>query len=152
MNTEEPTNRIFVQVVKNFTTSPEKVFDAWLDTGKLSEWMFGPNVRDEEIVKLESQPYKDGTFSFVVRRDGQLLNHIGTYQEFNRPHRLVFTWGIESEPEDESVVTVEIKTTENGCRVTLTHKLPEKWAEYTENTEAEWSFMLDKLQKVLGRL
>lgn len=34
---------------------------------------------------------------------------------------------------------------ENGCRVTLTHELPDKWEEYTESTEAAWSLMLDKL-------
>jgi uncharacterized protein YndB with AHSA1/START domain len=145
MNAKASPNRISVQVVKDFTVTPEKVFDAWLDTGKLNEWMFGPKVRDEQIVKLEAHPYKGGTFSFVVRRDGQLLNHLGTYLEFNRPHRLVFTWGIEAESEDESVVTVEITATGNGCRVTLTHELPEKWADYTESTEAAWSFMLDKL-------
>lgn len=149
MNTDEPTNRIFARVVKEFATTPENVFDAWFDTGKLNEWMFGPKVRDEEIVKLESHPTKGGTFSFVVRRDGQFLNHLGTYLEFNRPHRWVFTWGIEAESEDESVVTVEITPSENGCLVTLTHELPEKWAEYTENTEAEWSFMLDKLYELL---
>lgn len=127
----------------------QNVFDAWFDTGKLNEWMFGPKVRDEEIVKLESQPYKGGTFSFVVRRDGQLLNHIGTYLEFNRPQRLVFKWGVESEY--ESVVTVEIASSENGDHVTLTHELPDKWEEYTESTEAAWSFMLDKLYELFNQ-
>lgn len=151
MNTNKSSDRVFVQVVKNFGTSPENIFDAWFDTGKLNEWMFGPKVRDEEIVKLESYPCKGGTFSFVVRRDGQLMNHLGTYLEFNRPHRLVFTWGIESESEDESEVTVEITPSETGCRMTLTHELPEKWAEYTESTEAEWSLMLDKLYDIFNQ-
>lgn len=149
MNTKESANWISVQVVKDFTTTPEKVFDAWLDTGRLPEWMFGPKVRDEEIVRLESHPYQNGTFSYVVRRDNQVLNHLGTYLEIIRPHRIVFTWGIESESDDDSKVTIEITAIDSGCRLTLTHELLPQWAEYTDRTKDEWNYMLDKLHKVL---
>jgi uncharacterized protein YndB with AHSA1/START domain len=150
MNAKASTNRISVQVVKDFTVTPEKVFDAWLDTDTLNEWMFGPKVRDEQIVKLEAHPHKDGTFSFAVRRENEIINHVGTYLEINRPHRLVFTWGVESESEGESVVTIEITSIENGCRLTLTHELPPQWAEYADRTEAAWSYMLDKLNTMLS--
>lgn len=136
-----------VRVVKEFNALPEKVFDAWIDTGMLAEWMFGPKVRDEEIVNLEIDPRKTGKFSFAVRREGAVINHVGTYLELNRPYRIIFTWGVQGESEDESTVTVEITSTENGCRLTLTHELDSKWAEYADQTKDGWTYMLDKLQE-----
>lgn len=135
-----------VKVAKDFSAPTAKVFDAWLDPEMIGQWMFGPDVREEEIVKLETDPVEDGTFSFAVRRDGELINHLGKYHELKRPHRLVFTWGIESESEDESVVTIDIESTENGCRLTLVHELDPKWEEYAERTKESWSHMLDKLK------
>lgn len=82
-----------VKIVKQFNAQPEKVFDAWLDTNMLSRWMFGPNVRDEEIIKLENTPEKEGHFSYAVKREAQKLNYIGTYREIQRPNLLIFTWG-----------------------------------------------------------
>lgn len=56
--------------------------------------MFGPAVRDEAIVRLDLAPHVGGSFSFVVRRQGEEINHVGTYLEIERRRRLVFTWGI----------------------------------------------------------
>jgi len=77
--------QIKITVTKNFNVPAKKVFDAWLDTDFLSKWMFGPDVRDEEIIKLETNPEKYGTFSFMVRRGDDVLNHLGTYLEVDRP-------------------------------------------------------------------
>ncbi len=81
-----------VKVVKHFNVPVEKVFDAWLDPYMIGRWMFGPELRNEEIIKLETNPETGGTFSFVVRRDGEELDHKGTYREVKRHERLVFTW------------------------------------------------------------
>lgn len=43
-------------VERQFEVTPEKVFDAWLDPDRLAQWMFGPKVRDEEIVRLTLDP------------------------------------------------------------------------------------------------
>ncbi|MEX0647438.1 MAG: SRPBCC family protein [Balneolaceae bacterium] len=133
-----------VKIIKDFGVPAEKVFDAWIDPKWISRWMFGPDVRDEEIIKLEASPKKNGTFSYVVRREGELINHLGTYLEVNR-----FTWGVEGVSEEESTVTIEIVSTENGCRLTLIHQLDPEWSEYTERTKEGWSFIMDKLKDLL---
>lgn len=112
--------------------------------------MFGPEVRDEEIIKLKTNPKKGGNFTFVVRRGDEVINHLGTYLELNRSDRLVFTWGIESESEDESMVTIDIESTENGCRLTLVHELDPKWEEYADRTREGWNTMLDMLKNLTG--
>lgn len=137
-----------VKVEKQFSISAERVFDAWLDTEMIERWMMGSDLRDEEILKLETNPKVGGTFSFVVRRDGEELDHKGTYREVDRPNRLVFTWGVNEEAGDESVVTIDIEPTDNGCRLTLEHELDPKWEEYAERTKEGWTLMLDKLDEV----
>ncbi len=139
-----------VKIVKEFNASAETVFDAWLDTEIIGRWMFGPGLRDEEIVALNTNPEVGGTFSFVVHRDGEELDHKGTYREIDRPNRLVFTWGVNEEAGDESVVTIDITPTEDGCRLKLVHEMAPKWEEYRERTKEGWTLMLDKLKEVLG--
>lgn len=141
-----------ITISKDFNVSAEKVFDAWLEPDWIGRWMFGPEVREEEIIKLENKPEKGGTFSYVVKRDGDIINHTGTYREVQRPNRLVFTWGVDVEAGDESVVTITIQSTESGCQLTLVHKMDPKWAEYADRTREGWSYMLDKLKVLLEDL
>lgn len=85
--------RINVRVTRRYTAPPERVFDAWLDAEMIGKWMFGPALRDEEIVRLSLDARVGGSFSFVVRRQGEEIDHMGEYLEIDRPRRLVFTWG-----------------------------------------------------------
>ncbi|MBI2423706.1 MAG: SRPBCC domain-containing protein [Candidatus Hydrogenedentes bacterium] len=138
-----------VQVTHSFTTTPERVFDAWLDPHWIGQWMFGPNVREEEVLHLQTDPRVDGAFSFLVRRGETTIDHIGAYRELDRPHRLVFTWGIAGESVDESVVTILIEPTKEGCALSLTHVMDVKWAEYASRTQAGWTTMLNALANAL---
>ena len=81
----------------------------------------------------------------ISGRDCQSIRHVGTYREIDRSRRLVFTWGIAEESSDESVVTIEIRATDAGCELTLTHELDPKWADYASRTEAGWTKLLNAL-------
>ena len=143
--------RIQVQVKRRFDASAERVFDAWLDPQMIGQWMFGPALREEEILRIAVDARVGGSFSFLVRREEQELDHVGQYLEIDRPRRLVFTWGIGTTSEAESRVTVAIAAQEAGCELTLTHDMHPKWAEYASRTEAGWSRMLGVLAATLGR-
>ncbi len=147
MSTQPQVN---VRVQKRFEASPERVFDAWLDPLMVGRWMFGPAVRDEEVVRLDLAPRVGGSFSFVVRRQGDELDHIGEYLEIDRPRRLVFTWGIRQDSGDSSRVIVEVVPSGSGSELTLVHELDPHWAEYAARTEAGWSHMLAKLEEALA--
>ena len=142
MNTEPHVN---VRVTRRFSASPERIFDAWLDPEMIGRWMFGSAVRDEEIVRITIEARVGGSFSFVVRRQGQEIDHVGKYREMDRPRRLAFTWGIVGESEDESLVIIDIVPLETGSELTLTHEMDSKWADYTDSAKASWSKMLDAL-------
>lgn len=139
-----------VQVTRGFSASPERVFDAWLDPALIGRWMFGPALREEEILRIAVDARVGGKFSFLVRRQGMEIDHIGTYLELDRPRRLAFTWGIAGQSVDESRVIIEITPREPGCELTLTHELQPQWAEYADRTQAGWTKMVEALGKVLG--
>lgn len=141
-----------VRVTQRFEASAERVFDAWLDTQWIGRWMFGKALRDEEIVRLTLDARVGGKFSFVVRRHGQEIDHVGRYLELERPRRIVFTWGIAGVSDtDESRVVVEIAPRERGtgCELTLTHFLPAEWADYADRTRDGWTKMIGELDAAL---
>ena len=136
-------------VTRSFNLPVGRLFDAWLDTGLLSHWMFGPNVREEQIVRLSNDPREGGTFSFVVRRQANEIDHIGVYREIFRPHRLVFTWAAvqAGKSDGESVVVLDFKPLDLGSELRLAHELPAQWANFTEQSVQAWTRMLDTLAK-----
>ncbi|WP_141618128.1 SRPBCC domain-containing protein [Myxococcus sp. AB036A] len=140
-----------VRVTRRFNASPERVFDAWLEPEMVGQWMTGPTVRDEEVLRLAIDPRVGGKFSFFVRRAGEEIDHVGTYLEIDRPRRLVFTWHIDKEGDELSRVTVEISPRDTGCELTLTHEMDAKWADYASRTEQGWATMIDVLVRVLAQ-
>ena len=142
-------NDLAARVTRSFDTSAERIFDAWLNPDLIGCWMFGPSLRDEEVLRISIDPRVGGAFSFLVRRAGQELDHVGKYLEISRPHRLVFTWGVGEEADDSSVVSIEINPTQDGCELALTHRIHPDWADYVARTEAAWTKMLNALATLL---
>jgi uncharacterized protein YndB with AHSA1/START domain len=133
-----------------FSVAPERVFDAFLDTQMIGRFMFGPALRDEAIVSLTNDPRVGGTFSYIVRRQGQEFDHAGEYLEIDRPRHLVFTWRVGQDPSGgESRVVIDIAPIINGCELTLTQEMTHGWEDFVEKAKAAWGKMLDKLTEVL---
>jgi uncharacterized protein YndB with AHSA1/START domain len=143
--------QVSVRVTRRIDATPERVFDAWLDPQMIGRWMFGPALREEEVVRIELDARVGGAFSFVVRRQGKEIDHVGEYLEIDRPRRLVFTWGIRQEAPGGSRVIVDIAPLEAGCELTLTHDLHPDWADYASRTEAGWTKMLNALAVTLSQ-
>jgi len=139
-----------VVVTRRFDASPERVFDAWLDPDVVATWMFGPNVRDEEVVRMTIDGRVGGSFSFVVRRQGQEIDHIGEYVEIERPKRMVFTWAVRQDQPDTSRITIDIVPADGGCELTLIQELHPSWADYARRAEEAWAKMLAALARAVG--
>ncbi len=137
-------------VVRHFSASAERVFDAWLDPAVLGRWMFGPDVRDERIVRVNLEPKVGGRFSFVVDRQGTEIDHVGEYLEIDRPRLLVFTWATRDSLPDKSRVIVEITPAGEGCEVKLTHAMGSDWAAFVDQAAASWTKMLAALERALA--
>lgn len=139
-------SNVKVRVIQSFRASAERVFDAWLDPQMIGKWMFGPALREEEVLRIAVDARQGGAFSFLVRRNGAEIDHVGEYLEMDRPRRLVFTWGIKSvATTDSSRVTIEIVPRGTGCELTLTHELHPDWVDYADRTQAGWTKMIGVL-------
>jgi uncharacterized protein YndB with AHSA1/START domain len=132
-----------------FSVPSERVFDAWLDTDMVGQFMFGSGIRDETIVQLTNEPRPGGRFSYVVRREEDIFNHVGEYIEIDRPRRLVFTWSVEGNDSPVSLVVIEINPIRDGCELTLTHEMASGWEDFVERSKIAWGKMLDMLTEIL---
>jgi uncharacterized protein YndB with AHSA1/START domain len=139
---------VTVVVKRRFAATPEQVFEAWLEPKLVAQWMFGPNVRDEEIVRISIDPRIGGLFSFVVRRQGQEIDHVGEYLELDRPRRLAFTWAVGKRAPDDTRVLIEIAPLGTGCELVLRHE--RVWADFETRTAQGWTTMLAAAARLLG--
>jgi uncharacterized protein YndB with AHSA1/START domain len=133
---------------QNFSTTPERVYEAFLDPGMIARFMFGPLLREEEIIAINIDARVGGEFSYKVRRAGVEIDHVGTFLALDRPGHLRFTWAVAPE-RDGSTVTVNISPTPEGCGATLIHELAPGWEDYVERVQASWEKMLGVLARVL---
>jgi uncharacterized protein YndB with AHSA1/START domain len=150
MNSMTDKSPLKVVVTHSFGASQERVFDAWLDPEMVGKWMFSPTLLEQEVVSISVDPRVGGSFSFVVRRHGKEIDHIGKYLEIERPRRLVFTWGVKQDSGDSSRVMVDIIAQGTGSELTLTHELDPAWADYESRTRDSWTKMLQVLDDTLS--
>lgn len=144
------THRPAAIAVQTFTVPPQRVYDAILDPAMIARFMFGPLLREEEILHIRNEPRVGGTFSYRVRRGDIEIDHIGTYLELEPPGRIVFSWSIAGQGDDDpSIVTLDITPTTDGCSLRLTHEMDEKWADFVDRSRAGWQKMLGVLTTLL---
>lgn len=134
--------------MRRFEASAAVVFEAWLKRAQVEQWMFGPEIRDEEIVHLAIDPRVGGAFSYLLERDGEEVAIVGKYLEIVRPERLVFTWTVADESLGSRVL-VGIASCENGCELSLTQELHPMRADERNGVEAEWARRLDSLARLV---
>ena len=134
-----------IKVTRRFSYPPERVFDAWLDPKRAGRWLF--SAPGGEMVRVEIDARVGGSFTFVDRRAGEDVEHVGKYEEIDRPRRLVFTFAVPKFSAVYTRVSVDIVALPTGCELTLTHEgvLPE----WQERTTAGWGKLLEALNMQL---
>ena len=136
--------------VQTFKASPQRVYEAILDPDMIARWMFGPLLREETILHIDSDLRVGGEFSYKVRRGDNEIDHVGKFVELDPPKRIVFTWGIVGESADDpSQVAIDITPTREGCSVRLMHEMDEQWAAYVDMARGSWEKMLGVLATLL---
>ncbi|HEX9878074.1 MAG TPA: SRPBCC domain-containing protein [Gammaproteobacteria bacterium] len=145
------TDTIEARVEHRFASSAERVFDAWLDSRSVREWMaaalksFGLSG---DIRRVEIDARVGGRFTFSDMREGGEALHWGTYLELDRPRKLVFTWFTSEEDEEasSSLVTLTLAPDGEGCVATLVHRMDAAWTEWVPRVEAGWGRMLSAIE------
>lgn len=141
-------NDIQLSVTRQFTASPERVFDAFLDPSKAGQFMFA--TATGKMVRVEIDARVGGSYAFVDRRDGEDVEHVGEYLEINRPRRLVFTLRVSKYSKDQSVIAIEITPRGAGCELKLIQTVTQDYAEYLQRLEAGWAAILDHAATIIG--
>lgn len=136
--------------VQSFNVPPQRVYDAILDPAMIARFMFGPLLREEEILHIGNEPKVGGAFSYKIRRGDSEIDHIGRYLELDPPSRIVFTWSIAGEGDDDpSVVTIDVTPTAEGCWLRLRHEMAEQWRSFVERSREGWQKMFGVLAALL---
>ena len=131
-----------VTVVRLFTASSEKVFDAFLDAGIARHFFFATTTG--EMIEAEIEPRVGGRYAFTERRPTMGdVRHVGEYLEIDRPRRLVFSFAVPQFGASSTTVAIEIAPDRDGCRLTLTNEGVS--AEYAERVREGWGRILDGL-------
>jgi uncharacterized protein YndB with AHSA1/START domain len=143
-----------VLLARRIDAIPERVFDAFLDPQKVAQWMLAGSA-ENEISSVAIDPRVGGTFSFLVRSQGQEVEHLGGYVEIDRPRRLAFTWNAVTPREAPgaksgtgTLVTLDFAPAGTGTELRLTHEgVPEDQA---IRTEEGWSKIIQAIANSLG--
>lgn len=137
-------------VKRSYSAAPERVFDAWLNPDIARKWLF--TTDGSEIVEIEIDARVGGKFVFIDRRNtGEFkgdIRHVGEYLEIDRPHRLVFTFGVPQFNPAMTRVEIDIVADGPGCELTLTHyDVPGEWA---ARTNEGWTMLLGNLEREIS--
>jgi uncharacterized protein YndB with AHSA1/START domain len=132
-------------ITRRFNFPIERVFDAWLDPANAGKFLFATPTG--KMVRLEIDAKVGGAFNFT-RRDGDDVEHVGTYLEIDRPRRLVFTFAVPKYSAQVTRVTLDLKPLPTGCELTLTHE--GVLAEWLESTRQGWGKICDGLAALLA--
>jgi uncharacterized protein YndB with AHSA1/START domain len=141
MSTE---NRKTIVIHRAYAFTAEEVFDAWVNPDVARTWLF--LTPTGELTRVEMDARVGGKW-IVTRRDGENIDHVGEYLEVDRPHRLVFTFGVPHYSSEMSIVKLDIVSTEGGCELTLTQE--EVLPEWAEPSIKGWTMLLDALNTAL---
>lgn len=127
-----------LRVSRRFLASPQRVFDAWLDPEVAGTWLFATASRPMAKVQIDGRV--EGSFCFVERHGGAVIEHTGEYLEITPPRRLVFSLTMERYPHALTRVGVGIAPLKKGCELILTHdNVP---AACAEDTALRWTGIL----------
>jgi len=130
-----------VRIVRHFSVSAERVFDAWLDPQKAGRWLFA--TASGQMVRVAIDARVGGRFVFVDRRNGEDVEHSGEYLELDRPKRVVLTFAVPKYSSAYTRVAIEIVPAGAGCELTLVHEAVNP--EYEAQTQSGWKTILDAL-------
>jgi uncharacterized protein YndB with AHSA1/START domain len=136
---------VVVRVTRRFDSTPERVFDAWLDPATVGRWLFV--TADGQMQRVQIEARVGGHYAIVERRPNGDAEHFGRYLEIDRPRRLVFTLAMEEDAEQGDRITVEIAADGDGSLLTLTHEMAPENAEYAKPAESGWTMVLAALAR-----
>jgi len=133
---------------RRLNASPAKVYAAWTDPQKITQW-FGRAGARRDSFQADIDPKVGGRFRVSFATDQEYYQVGGVYREVVPNRLLVFSWAWHSTPERESQVTVSLRPDGDGTLMTVHHEqLFDSAAR--DGHERGWIASLDQLEKCLA--
>jgi uncharacterized protein YndB with AHSA1/START domain len=128
-----------VVVTQQIAAPAERIFDAFLDVRIAQHFLFATATGEMLTAQLDARV--GGRYEFTERRPEMGdVRHVGEYAAIERPRRLAFTFGVPQFDPRMTMVTIDIRSTDDGCEVTVTNEgVPEK---YAERNKEGWGIIL----------
>jgi uncharacterized protein YndB with AHSA1/START domain len=134
-------------VRREIAAPAEDLFDAWLDAQSLGSWFRPSGIRE---TRAETDPRAGGTFRIVMIDDETSILHSGTYQEIDRPRRLVFTWSSPATGFRDTIVTVTFEPSSTTSTMVEIHQVGLPDTEARASHHAGWTDVLVALDRTFG--
>jgi uncharacterized protein YndB with AHSA1/START domain len=134
-------------IKRRFKAPPAKVYGAWTDPEKMSQWM-GPAA--VQTVHAECDARVGGRYAIrMIMSGGKEHDVSGVYREIIPNEKLCFTWAWKDTPERESLVTVTFRDDGGGTLMTLHH---ERFfdEDARDRHDAGWTGTMERLEKFLA--
>jgi uncharacterized protein YndB with AHSA1/START domain len=137
--------------VTYIATTPEKVWQAFVDTDVMRQYWVGPGA---DCSRVNVSDWKPGSRWEHQRTDGSgTVDIVGKVVESIRPRRLVYTWARPSDANDESKhsrVAIDIEPQHDGLvRLTVTHEDLERDPQMYAGISGGWPKVLSNLKTLL---
>ncbi|MEO7642195.1 MAG: SRPBCC family protein [Ramlibacter sp.] len=150
MTTPDSVKPSFVYVTY-IATTPEKVWQAFVDTDVMSRYWVGPT---SDCVRVNVSDWKPGSrWEHQRLDDARTVDICGKVLEVDPPRRLVYTWSRPSDARDEakhSRVAIDIEPHIDGLvRLTVSHLDLEKDPDMLAGISGGWPMVLSNLKTLL---
>lgn len=139
-----------IKIVRQFDAPAHLVFDVWTTPEHVRNW-WGWETDQMKVCEIDLRV--GGGYRFVAGDGNREVAFRGTYQEIERPRRLVATEVYEPYPESESVNTLTLEE-DNGVTtmsILVAHQTQEaRDATVASGMESGLQHSLDRVDKILA--
>ena len=139
-----------LRIERTFDAPVERVFAAWTSPEVLRRWLYG--MPGWETPTAEVDLRVGGTIRIVMRdpSDGTEAGAAGEYTVVEPPHRLVFTWVWDDQPDQPQRIELEFSERNGRTTVLMTNgAIPTD--RRLKSQERGWQFCYDNLERLLAR-
>ena len=138
-----------LRIERTFDAPLERVFEAWTSEEVLRRWLNG--MPGWETPTAEVDLRVGGRIRIVMRdpSDGTEAGATGEYRVVEPPHRLVFTWVWDHEPDRPQLIELEFSEREAGTTVLMTNSSIPSDAR-RESQQRGWNVCFDNLARLLA--
>jgi uncharacterized protein YndB with AHSA1/START domain len=139
-----------LRIERTFDAPVERVFDAWTSEEVLRRWLHGMPGWETPVAEVDLRA--GGLIRIVMRdpSDGTEAGARGEYQVVDPPHRLVFTWVWDDQPDRPQLIELEFSERDGATTVSMTNSsVPTD--ERLESQRRGWNVCYDNLELLLAR-